>query len=129
MQEITFSGTAQGIMFFLAIAFVMYILLGILMLVLEILTILRWKLNYDVLSHGKTPENPIKLSIIYQADFIKIKSKLPNGIVEIAGIELNLGFKECIKSLYVRFPENISSSLKPGLMYDFKMSPVWNEKL
>ncbi len=124
MEEITFSGIIKSTMLLIAIMFTMLVFIYIVLIALEILTILRWKLNYNILGRGKSPENPIKLSIMYQADFFKVKGKYPKNIIEIAGIELDLGFKECTKSLYVSFPSNIYSSLKPGKMYDFALKPI-----
>lgn len=124
MEEITFSGMMTGILYIIGLMVIMFVLLGIALTILEITTIARWKLNYNILKRGRTPENPIKLSIIYQADFFRVEKMLSNGIVKIIGIELNLGFKECTNSLYVRFPKNTIPKIKPGIMYDFRMRPV-----
>ena len=105
----------------------MFVLLAIVLIILRTIAVARWKFNYNILGRGKTPKNPIKLSMIrdyYGADFFKVKETLANGTVKIVGIELNLGFKECTGNLYVRFSKNWISQLKPGRMYDFGMRPV-----
>lgn len=102
----------------------MLILLAIVFIILRAIVVARWIFNYNILKRGKTPENPIKLSVIYDADFFMVKEILANGVVKIVGIKLDLGFKECTENLYVRFSRNIISQLKPGEIYDFKMRPV-----
>lgn len=124
MEEITFSGVAMGIIFILALTGLMFVLLAIALIILRAIVVARWIFNYNVLKRGKTPENPIKLSVIYDADFFSVKEILANRIVKIVGIKLNLGFKECTENLYVRFSENIILQLKPGKMYDFRLRLV-----
>ncbi len=118
MEEITFTGIITAMALIIAVGMVMFTIFGIMLLILDIGDKLRIFWNHEILKHGKTQENPTKISLL-RTPFFRIKEKIADkNVVEIIGVDPDLGFKHVTNPIYVEFSKNVIQDFVQGRIYN-----------